>query len=218
MRTCVVWVCVESSRRRGTQSSSSRSEYRYRNRFCTEPLSHSASLWPWNRITASSAEVDATTCGTELLKPCGMSTHTYGSSFSWRNSSVSSRFSSVSQDLWRNSTQIRRGFARSAHSTRYSLFERRIVNHGGNWNSTAPIFPLRSSGASASKKLDQRYSTASSSRSFGYTRSLPSGRISCGSAVAFVGCWVRIENALMLNVKSGGVRCTHCCTTGCRGG
>jgi hypothetical protein len=98
------------------------------------------------------------------------------------------------------------------------LFERRIVNHGGNWNKTAPSFPLRSNGASASKKLPQRYSTASSSRSFGYTRSLPSGRISCGSEDARVGCCVRIENALMLNVKPGVVRCAHCCTTGWRGG
>src|SRR6266508_3585284 len=118
-------------------------------------------------MTASSDEVAVTTGGTELLKPCGMSTHTNGSWWDSRSSSVSSRFSSLSHDLWRNSTQIRRGLARSAHSTRYSLFDRLRVNHGGNWNSTVPNFPLRSSGASESKKLDHRYSTASSSRSLG---------------------------------------------------
>src|SRR6266536_1395693 len=87
-----------------------------------------------------------------------------------------------------------------------------MVNHGGNWNSTAPSFSLRS-GSRASKKVDQRYSTASGSRSFGYTRCLPSGRISSGSDVTLVGCCVKIENALMLNVKLGGVRWAHCCTT-----
>src|SRR2546430_14644934 len=89
-------------------------------------------------MTASSDDVAATTGGTELLNPCGMSTQTYGSWCDSRSSSVSSRFSSLSHDLWRNSTQMRCGFARSAHSTRESLFERRIVKHGGERDNTPP--------------------------------------------------------------------------------
>src|SRR5260370_157038 len=95
-------------------------------------------------MTASSGEVAATAGGTELLNPCGMSTHTYGRWWDARSSSVSSRFSSLSHDLWRNSTQMRGGLARSAHSTAECLFERRIVDRGGGWgHHAARLAPAR---------------------------------------------------------------------------
>src|SRR5918993_2701249 len=95
------------------------------------------SLWPWKRTTARSA-VAASTGGIEEACPCGMSTHTYGSPYDVRKSSVSAWFSSDIHVLLRDSTQIGTGSARRLHSRMYSLLRRPIGNHCGNWNSSAP--------------------------------------------------------------------------------
>src|SRR5437588_4991603 len=96
------------------------------------------SLCPWKRTTDRSGAVAATTGGTDDAWPCGMSTTTYGTAYDRRKSSVSSVVSSsLNHVAERNSTQMRNGAARSLHSRMYSLFDRRIVNHCGNWNSKA---------------------------------------------------------------------------------
>src|SRR5690348_4767692 len=124
------------------------------------------SLWPWKRTTARS-EVAATTGGTELRWPWGMSTTVYGMAYRVRKSSVSDRLASLSQDSCRNSAQIRAGEHRRAHSRRYSLFFRLIVNHGGNWNRTAPSLPAWYSGSRADRKRSHTWSITESSRSLG---------------------------------------------------
>src|SRR6185437_14281832 len=164
------------------------------------------SLWPWNRTTARS-EVASTTGGIEDLWPCGMSTTTYGRSCSRRNSSVSAWLPPSNQEAWRNSTQIRSGLHRAATSSSVCLLERRIVNHGGNWNSSNPSLPASTSGSSALRNRLQMSSYAWAGTSFGYTLALSvSGRRSLGSALTLVGCPVSRLNALMLNVKPSGVR------------
>src|SRR6185369_14024428 len=74
------------------------------------------SLCPWKRITARSA-VAATTGGIDDVYPCGMSTHTYGTAYDVRKSSVSLTLSSDIQVLLRNSTQIGTGSARRLQSS-----------------------------------------------------------------------------------------------------
>ena len=122
------------------------------------------SLWPWKRTTARSA-VAATTGGTDEACPCGMSTHTYGTAYEVRKSSVSAALSSDSQVLLRNSTQIGTGSQRRLHSSTYCLLARPIGNHCGNWNSSAPSLPAWCSGSSADRKRSQTWSTTAWSRS-----------------------------------------------------
>src|SRR3954470_3605688 len=130
-------------------------------------LSH-LSLCPWNRTTARSGAVAATSGGTDDRCPCGMSTTTYGTAYDRRKSSVSSVVSSSLNHVDdRNSTQIRYGAARSLHSRMYSLFDRRNVNHCGNWNSRAPSLPASCSGSSAERNRSQTWSTVLSSTSLG---------------------------------------------------
>src|SRR4051812_17646949 len=128
-------------------------------------LSH-LSLCPWKRTTDRSGAVAATTGGTDDRCPCGMSTTTYGTAYDLRKSSVSSVASaSLNHVAERNSTQIRYGAARSLHSRMYSLLERRMVNHCGNWNSSAPSLPASCRGSSADRNRSHTSSTILSSTS-----------------------------------------------------
>src|SRR3954470_16077652 len=126
------------------------------------------SLCPWKRTTARSPAVADTTGGTDDACPCGMSTTTYGRPYERRKSSVSAVVSSSENHVAdRNSTQIRYGAARSLHSSRYSLLDRRIVNHCGNWNSNVPSLPASCSGSRAERNRSHTWSMTFASRSFG---------------------------------------------------
>src|SRR2546423_9137534 len=109
------------------------------------------SLCPWNRTTARSL-VAVSTGGIELLYPWGMSTLTYGRWCLRRKSSVSAWLSPANQLSCRSSTAIRNGLHRLATSRRYCLLERRMVNHGGDWDRIAPRFPASTKGSSAERE------------------------------------------------------------------
>src|SRR5215216_1783010 len=126
------------------------------------------SLWPWKRTTARS-DVAATTGGTDDLWPCGMSTQTNGRLCLRRKVSVSASLSPANHDWCRNSTATRSGSQRAATSSRYCLLERRMVNHGGNWNRITPSLFAATSGSSADRNRLHRSSYACAGRSLGYT-------------------------------------------------
>src|SRR5437763_7849022 len=176
------------------------------------------SLCPWKRTTARSL-VASRTGGLDDLWPCGMSTLTNGSSCLRRKSSVSAWLSPANQLSWRSSTAMRSGLHRLATSSRYCLLPRRMVNHGGNWNSSTPSFPAATRGSSADRNRVHTSSYACGGRSSGYTFFLSvSGRRSLYIAETFVGCPVRRLNALTLNVKSAGLRSAHSCAVDSAGG
>src|SRR5256712_14076051 len=71
-------------------------------------FSQFSALRPWNRNTASSWLVGTITGGTELLKPCGSSSATYGILLSSRDFTGRSAVFLLNQLPWRNSTAIRK--------------------------------------------------------------------------------------------------------------
>src|SRR3954454_20572279 len=91
----------------------------------------------------------------------------------------------------------------------YALDFFEMTNHCGNWNSTAPSLPAECSGISASRNRCQTSSTTSAGSCSRHTFFLSAGALSCRSLYSesrLVGWLVSNEYALMLNVKSGGVR------------
>ena len=99
---------------------------------------------PWNRTTARSFEVDATTGGIDDLKPCGPSTITSGTCSSSRKRSVRSAFFSLNQVPLRNSTATLspNGSSAAFASRIASRFSEEVKNHFGYWRKTAPSWPV----------------------------------------------------------------------------
>src|SRR2546430_4651907 len=115
-------------------------------------------------MTANSSLVAITTGGTELLKPCGSSTATYGILLSCRNLTVRSAFFSLNQLPWRNSTAM--GSSSRARVSRMgsrASFDGKT--HFGNWTKTAPILPASTSGSSASRNCVYTASNSSAGMS-----------------------------------------------------